>query len=86
MKIPVLKSYTVVYVVENKDVCGLCLKMLLCITPGITDRLTDCGLLEFFTLSNSVRSDRSRSQFPLSTFVGVKYLLMYTHSSKGQSA
>ena len=36
-----------------------------------------------FTMDNSVRSDRSGSQLLLVAFVGNKYLLMYTNTSKG---
>ena len=37
----------------------------------------------FFTISNS---DRSKSGLPLCVFVGVNYLMKYTHSSKVQSS
>ena len=43
-------------------------------------------MIKFFTISNSVRTDRSGSGLPLSTFVSVNYLMKYTHSSKGQSS
>ena len=39
---------------------------------------------EFFTISNSVRSGSSRSELPLTSFVGIEYLLRGTGSSKGQ--
>ena len=38
---------------------------------------------DFFTIGNSVRSYRSKSQLLLSVFVDIKYLLLCTHSSKG---
>ena len=38
----------------------------------------DVIVIEFFTSSNFVRSDRSRSELPLTAFVAIKYLLMYT--------
>ena len=39
--------------------------------------------IEFFTIGNSVRSVRPRSQLLLLVFVGIKYLLLCTNSSKG---
>ena len=38
--------------------------------------------VQFFTISNSVRFDTSRSGLSHSTFVGVNYLMNYTHFSK----
>ena len=39
----------------------------------------------FYTISNSARSDGSKSELPLSVSVGLKYLLQHEHSSKSQS-
>ena len=41
--------------------------------------------VEYFTISNCVRSDRPRSQHLLSAFVGIKYLLVHTNCGKCQS-
>ena len=40
---------------------------------------------EVFTISNFVRSDRSKSQLLFPAFAATKYLLIYSDSSKGQS-
>ena len=39
-----------------------------------------------FTISNSVRSGRSRSGLLISAFAAVNYLIRYTQFSKGQSS
>ena len=48
----------------------------------------DVRKVEFFTISDSARSgsDRYKSELSLSAFEGIKYLLKYMNSSKGQSA
>ena len=35
--------------------------------------------VEFFTISDSARSERYKSKLPLSAFVSIRYLLKYTN-------
>ena len=40
-------------------------------------------MFEVFTVGNYVRSGRSSSQFPVTAFVCIKYLLVHTNSGEG---
>ena len=91
----ILKSHKVWTVYKHSEICkrnsfvGIYILLRLNFTLKIVLIFLVCETnleaIEFFTMSNSARSDRSKSELPPSVFMSIKYVLKYAHSIKVQS-
>ena len=66
---------------EQTHACG---QTHACENITFATSLRTVKIIQFFTISNSVRSDKSRSGVVLSAFIGVNYLIQCTYCSEGE--